>query len=273
MISRHDILDRLHAVGAQPDGEVEPAKTALLLAALDRPDACVDDYQSRLDEIAAATGDEPPPRDIEQRIAALVKGLYERLGYRGDTASYEDMQNANLMSVIDRRKGLPVALGILCMHAARSHGWPIAGVNFPAHFLLELRDGEARAIIDPFDRARPMTTGAMERRLHALLDPAAELQPEYSRPVATRDVLIRLQNNIKIRALHRGDGDRAIVILQGMALFAPEHPAVCFDLATLTAQRDEVRAAITAIEDYHARKGTMEAPIAELLAKLRGRLN
>ncbi len=33
--------------------------------------------------------------------------------YHGDTLTCHDLQNANPMRVIDRRKGLPVALGIL----------------------------------------------------------------------------------------------------------------------------------------------------------------
>ena len=31
--------------------------------------------------------------------------LFERHGYRGDSKTYDDMQNANLTRVIDRRKG------------------------------------------------------------------------------------------------------------------------------------------------------------------------
>ena len=42
--------------------------------------------------------------------------------YRGDEETYDDLDNANLMRVIERRKGLPVALGILYLYAARSQG-------------------------------------------------------------------------------------------------------------------------------------------------------
>ncbi len=54
-----------------------------------------------------------------RRWRALLAG---RHGYRGDTETYDDLANANLIRVIERRRGLPVALGILWLHAARAAG-------------------------------------------------------------------------------------------------------------------------------------------------------
>ncbi len=59
-------------------------------------------------------------------------------GYRGDAETYDDLANANLIRVIERRKGLPVALGVMWLHAARAAGWAAHGVDFPAHFLVAL---------------------------------------------------------------------------------------------------------------------------------------
>ena len=57
------------------------------------------------------------------RVAALARTLVGRHGYAATTSTYDDLQNANLMRVIDRKRGLPVALGILYIHAARRQGW------------------------------------------------------------------------------------------------------------------------------------------------------
>ena len=59
-------------------------------------------------------------------------------GYRGDTESYDDLQNADLVRVIERRKGLPVALSILYLALARQQGWAAEGLAFPAHFLIRV---------------------------------------------------------------------------------------------------------------------------------------
>jgi regulator of sirC expression with transglutaminase-like and TPR domain len=77
------------------------------------------------------------------RVAALTQVMAEEHGYNGDRQHYDDLQNANLIRVIDRRRGLPVALGILYLHAARAQGWRAAGINFPGHFLIAVEhDGE-----------------------------------------------------------------------------------------------------------------------------------
>jgi regulator of sirC expression with transglutaminase-like and TPR domain len=65
------------------------------------------------------------------------------------------------MRVIDRRKGLPVTLGILYLHAARAQGWSIVGLSFPGHFLLRIDHKGARAIIDPFNDGQRHDAGAM----------------------------------------------------------------------------------------------------------------
>ena len=51
--------------------------------------------------------------DLAERARALNEIILLKHGYSGDELTYDDLQNANLMRVIDRRKGLPVALGIL----------------------------------------------------------------------------------------------------------------------------------------------------------------
>src|SRR3546814_13111588 len=91
---------------------------------------------------------------IAGRVAALRAVVVERHGYVGDSLTYDDLQNANLLRVIDRRKGLPVALGILMLSAAHRLGWNMVGLNFPGHFLLLLDPGGATAIPYPFEGCR-----------------------------------------------------------------------------------------------------------------------
>ena len=59
-------------------------------------------------------------RSPAARTGALNEIILLKNGYSGDELSYDDLQNANLMRVVDRRKGPPVALGILYIHAARA---------------------------------------------------------------------------------------------------------------------------------------------------------
>ena len=65
---------------------------------------------------------------------ALAEVIARSYGYRGDTESYDDLQNADLVRVIERRKGLPVALSILYLDVARRQGWEAEGLAFPGAF-------------------------------------------------------------------------------------------------------------------------------------------
>ena len=144
---RDEIETALRRLGSQPDEAVDVAEAALLMAALDRPRVPLERYRHHLSLLTRDTADLAQgagEATLDGRIAALNAVIRERYGYSGDALTYDDPQNANLMRVIDRRKGLPVALGILYLHAARAQGWPAEGLNFPGHFLLRLGCGSAR---------------------------------------------------------------------------------------------------------------------------------
>src|SRR5690606_7086164 len=90
------------------------------------------------------------PDNLESKIWALAEVFTRKHGYIGDDFRYNDLQNADLIRVIDRRLGLPISLSILCVTIGRDLGWDIQGINFPAHFIIRMSDGPAREMVDPF---------------------------------------------------------------------------------------------------------------------------
>jgi regulator of sirC expression with transglutaminase-like and TPR domain len=169
VISRLQAQDQLRQVGSLADAEIDLAGTALALAALERPEVSLDRYHDHLARLTDAVAEQAArsPEDVEARVAALRAVLAEHYGYAGDTLTYDDLQNANLMRVIDRRKGLPVALGILYIGAARGLGWDIHGLNFPGHFLIRLNQAGERAILDPFNGGQTRTVMVLRDLLKA----------------------------------------------------------------------------------------------------------
>src|SRR5262249_18847230 len=141
----------LRDLGASGERILPIAEAALALASFERPRVGPARYREHLRVLA---------RDVAQHagaagnLAARARALSEIIllkhGYSGDELTYDDLQNANLMRVVDRRKGLPVALGILYLHAARAQGWDSVGLGFPGHFLIRLSDGADRLTLNPF---------------------------------------------------------------------------------------------------------------------------
>ncbi|MEE8545016.1 MAG: transglutaminase-like domain-containing protein [Alphaproteobacteria bacterium] len=273
MIARAKIEADLNEVGRQDDAAIDLARTALLLAALDRPGVALERYRRHLDQLAAAVGRAAAGAATpEERVGALNQVLFTEHGYQGDTQTYDDLQNANLMRVIDRRKGLPVALGILYIHGARAQGWEMAGLDFPAHFLVRLESGGGRLILDPFARGAVVEAGGLRTLVKRFQGPAAELEARFHEPAGNRAVLLRLQNNIKLRALARHDPGRALRVLESMALIAPDNAPTWRELGYLRAGGGDAEGAIAALERFlELAQGADERHRAAILLQKLGR--
>ena len=248
---------------------------ALALAALDRPRVDLARYRHHLASLAREVGEQAAAADDpERRIAALNAVLMERYGYQGDTLTYEDLQNANLMRVIDRRKGLPVALGILYLHAGRAQGWDMAGLAFPGHFLLRLDDEGTRLIIDPFHEGRVRQAAELRDLLKTMAGNDAELTPAHYAAASDRDVLLRLQNNIKLRLIESRQLEKALAVIDGMLLFAPDDAALWREAGVINAELGQLQAAIGALERFLALADSDAARhhAAALIERLRKRL-
>lgn len=253
-----DIEGDLARIGGQSDSEIDLAEAALALAALDRPELGRHVYRAHLAAIADAMKQAaalpemtlPSQAGLDARCRLLADIMAGEFAYRGDRVNYDDLQNADLMRVIDRRQGLPVALAILYMHAARSQGWAIEGVNFPGHFVIRLfHDGKA-AILDPFDGGRVLETGDLRQRLKTAIGDKAELQPSHYAAVGNRDILLRLQNNIKVRLIQDGDLPRAAAVAERMLLVAPGAAAIWREAGLIHSRLGNLLAAKLALSRF-----------------------
>jgi regulator of sirC expression with transglutaminase-like and TPR domain len=266
-------LRELAAAGSPilPIGEA-----ALALASFERPRVGLARYRQHLATLARDVGRHGDAGgDLAARARALNEILLLKHGYSGDELTYDDLQNANLMRVVDRRKGLPVALGILYLHAARAQGWDSVGLGFPGHFLIRLSDGADRLIIDPFHGGKACDAAALRDLLKAMAGQEVELSPAHYAPVADRDVLLRLQNNIKSRLLQAGRGEEAVKIIETMLMLAPDLPDLWREAGALHAQLGNIRAAINALEAFVGRapQGAARHQAAALLQQLKSKLN
>jgi len=251
-------------------------EAALALASFERPRVALARYRQHLATLARDVGRHPDSGgDLAARARALNEILLLKHGYSGDELTYDDLQNANLMRVVDRRKGLPVALGILYLHAARAQGWECVGLAFPGHFLVRLSDGPERLILDPFHGGQVCDAAGLRELLKAMAGQEVELSPEHYAPVADRDVLLRLQNNIKSRLLQAGRGEQAVKVVETMLLLAPDLADLWREAGALHAQLGNMRAAINALETFvdRAPQGAARHQAAALLQQLKSKLN
>ncbi|MEQ8398992.1 transglutaminase-like domain-containing protein [Thalassobaculum sp.] len=268
----------LDSVAAAGDTPLAIAEAALALAVLDRAGAGggpVDLMPCRAALVAIETAvADAEARGIEPQ-SALAAGIAGRLGYRGDDETYDDLANADLIQVIERRCGLPVALGILYIHAARQQGHLAAGLNVPGHFLIGVEVAGHRYALDPFNGGEPIEPQAL-RVLLQRVGPGADSAQAAMTAVSDRAVLLRLQNNIKLRRLQSGDTAGGLAALARMRRMAPEAPELVSEEAGVLAASGSMRAATATLRawlDAGHGGGEARAALQSQLASIGSRLN
>ena len=266
----------LREVGAMTSPILPIGEAAIALASFERPRVGLARYRQHLAMIARDVGRHSgASADLTARARGLNEIILLKYGYSGDELTYDDLQNANLMRVVDRRKGLPVALGILYLHAARAQGWDSVGLGFPGHFLVRLSEGAERLIVDPFHGGRECDAASLRELLKAMAGQEIELSLEHYAPVADRDVLLRLQNNLKSRLLQAGRHERALGIVETMLLLAPDLAELWHEAGLLHARQGNMRAAVNALEQFIVRAPESSArhQAAATLQQLKSKLN
>ena len=276
-----DLLEELAHVGRTNDDAIDMGEAALVLAAIAKPNTPREPYRRHLQkvfhEVAAYVDGYRGVVPLKLRHEALVQVIYKRFGYVGTKDCFDDIEAASLMRVIDRRGGLPVALGILYLEAARHIGWSAVGIDFPGRFLVRL-DAEGppcggRLIIDPCDGGSELNAPDLRRILKLMTGPEVEIGPMHYRAVGSRAVLLRLQNNIKTRHLDAGRVGAALSALETMAALAPDDAALWREIGVLHTRLGQTPAAVAALEECLRHEGPeqLRYSASALLQELCGR--
>jgi regulator of sirC expression with transglutaminase-like and TPR domain len=281
MVAHESMKAALGRIAAQDDDAIDLAEAALVLAAIDHPATDLAVYRQHLVTIsdhvrAAARALDPEQATPEEFARVLSQTLAEEFRYLGDEDTYNDLDNANLMRVIERRKGLPVVLGILYLFAARAQGWSAAGLNFPGHFLIRLQGHDGRrVIVDPFHGGRVMETPDLRELLKAVQGNGEELQSAHYQPVSNREVLLRLQNNVKTRRLEQNDVAGALEALGSMQLLDPDNIGLWREAGVMHMRLGHLKHAVEAFEAFVARapEGPDRRKIGDVVQELRERLH
>jgi regulator of sirC expression with transglutaminase-like and TPR domain len=236
----------LTAIGQLTDSEIDIGNAALQLARVDAPDADWRRAARHLSDLAHGAVNRAVAMDKEDlpgRAAALADLLAGEFGYAGDTEAYDDPANANLIRVTERRRGLPVALGVIWLHAARAAGWGSHGVDFPMHFLVALEGHKSQVVLDVFNGGKVMSARELRTLLKRVEGEKAELRPGLLQPMSTRRVLLRLQNNIMTRRLDVGDLRGGLQCSEDMLLIAPDQAELWRQAGVMNQKLDQVAAA------------------------------
>ena len=279
MHRQSDLMAELEMAGQTEDEKLNVGALALTLAAAARPERRREPYQRHLKkmaaEVAAYISGYRGEETLLLRHEALVQIIHKRYGYVGNESCFCNVDSANLMHVIENRSGLPVAMGIIYLYVAMDMGWTAAGIDFPGRFLIRLDTDEGRLIFDAFDGGKTLDAPDLRNLLKSVAGANAELNATHYRRAGKRKVLLRLQNNIKVRHLQAHCPRAALKILETMVALAPSNSLLWYEVGLLNSRLDQVQAAIRALEHClkHSSTEQTQYKSSALLQQLRGRLN
>lgn len=262
----------LAAAGTSPDERFPLVDAGLSCALHENAIRDPDPARSLIAEAAVRLAAHLEHESPEDAISEAIGG---DLNLQGDLLTPDDPANADLIAVCERRRGLPIALGIIYLEAGRRCGLGIAGVDFPGHFLLRIETADGPVALDPFIGGRVVMPSELTRRaLSAGLTPGvADRLDALMAPVSDRRVVIRLQNTIFARAIRAGDFELAERSALRRALLDPADHRPWLDVAAAREGQGRLSGALEALGRANA-LGGVGASSARLAGdRMRRRLN
>lgn len=264
---RRDLDDRLAALSKLDDDSLPLAETALLLErGLAGPSLL-----ERLDCLAASLDQRHD--HAEDRAQALAELLFQRSGFR------QNQDEADLMGLaplLEHGHGEADALGVLWLETAWRAGWNAEALNFPGPLLVRLEAGRGeRVVVDPGTGGAILQPPDLRAMLKAQTGLSAELAPCHVQRLSPRAILVRMQNEAKMRLLRLGRLAEAVILVEGILAVAPHEVRLWREAGLMHLRLDRLPQAIAALEQFVSRAGPCpeRAKTALLLQDIRARLS
>ncbi len=232
-------------------GEIDLAHGSLLIALQAYPDLDVEHYLRQLDALGEDFRSRYAAADsLPAALANLSQYVFGDLGFRGNRTHYDDPRNSYLNEVLDRRLGIPITLAVVYLELGRRLSLPLAGVNFPHHFLVRSTQGDQPLFVDPFADGAFVDGKSLGERLPVIEGRRLELAPEFTEPTSSLHILVRMLRNLKRLHFQARQFPTAIDWAEKIAYLLPTEAENYRDLGFLYHHTGEDLKAIEAFNEY-----------------------
>lgn len=231
--------------------DVRLARVALEIAGDAYPHLDLERYLDRIetlaDRVRDRTRDGASALDVVGQIN-WVLFIEEGLGANQD--EYYDPRNSYLNEVLDRRLGIPITLSVLYWTVAQHLGIPIAGVNFPAHFMLRVDESDRTWFVDPFDAGAIHDHESCQQKLSRIVQQPVALTEALAAPCSVACVVARMLRNLKAIYWSRQDVAALLPIQRRLVALNPFDGKELRDLAWVCIQSEHLGEAMDLLEAY-----------------------
>ena len=207
------------------DSSIELDRVALLIAAEEYPSLDVEEYLSLLDELAAnsrrrMTADELNDPLLSAEILALH--LFGEGRFAGNSKDYYDARNSFLNDVIDRGRGIPIALSVVFIEVARRLGIQLYGVGLPGHFLIKYTDTVNEIFFDPFNGGKILMEDDCRQKVEEMYQGRVPFHASFLKAFTKKQILSRMLQNLKGVYFNIGELNKALEAIERLLLLNPD---------------------------------------------------
>ncbi|AGH81440.1 hypothetical protein PCNPT3_07510 [Psychromonas sp. CNPT3] len=146
----------------------------------------------------------------KSKLVALLEILYQQLDYQGDWRAFYKVENALLSQVFERRKGIPISLGILLLDILERCGFKAQGICFPSGFIVAIHLEDELVYLDPFTGELP-SWNQLELKVRGQLGDHARLNLDMLKLDSNENVIKRYIHVLKAAYVQAESVELALV--------------------------------------------------------------
>lgn len=192
-----------------------------LIATYQYPDLSLEkltqDFEQLYYEIWPNFNPEAHPYD---QVKAISGALFSTLRFKANTTHFHSPANSMINSVLESKRGNPIALSVLYMLIAQKLKMPVYGVNLPNFFILIYQDPEkdVEFYINAFNRGLIFTKEDIDHYLGQInINP----QPKFYTSCTHTDIITRVLRNLIVSFEKLDEHHKADEVKQLLLLFEP----------------------------------------------------
>ncbi|MEJ2360048.1 MAG: tetratricopeptide repeat protein [Gammaproteobacteria bacterium] len=200
---------------------------ALLIAAELESGMDMQAYEQQLAAMADAVHSRiSDDMSVNERIREINTYFYVDSGFAGDRKDYYLPDNSLLNHVLERRRGIPIALAVVYLKLATTAGLDAFGIGFPGHYLVGIRDGKKQIVLDPFNQGQVLDHQQLRDMLQQfsqqVIDEAA--LERNLQPASHTDTVVRMLRNLKQIYIEAQQVELALTCIEMILSILPESP-------------------------------------------------
>lgn len=203
------------------EGSKDLLKGMWLISTYQYPDLSLEKLSQDLEQLYYEVWPNFKPESHPYDQVKVISGiLFSKLRFKANTTHFHSPANSMINTVLDSKKGNPIALSVVYMLIAQKLEMPVYGVNLPNFFILTYHDTEkdVQFYINAFNRGLIFTKQDID---HYLGQVNINPHPKFYKACSHVDIITRVLRNLIVSFEKLDDHQKADEVKQLLVLFEP----------------------------------------------------